>query len=58
MNKIIKLNIVNQPKVDGNLALSIKKAEYTEPKILKLVPRKNNRIFCGCWQVANQTDEC
>ena len=56
--------------ITGNLALDTKKNnvglekiennqfKYEQPKILKLVPKKTNKIFCGCWQVANQEDAC
>ncbi len=52
---------------DGNLALKqdryeeeIQKEneEYEKPRVLVLKPKKSNKIFCGCWQVANQQDAC
>lgn len=66
--KIVKFN--SKPKtniVEGNLALKNnnsfnevqeEKFEYEKPKVLILKPKKNNKIFCGCWQVANQEDAC
>lgn len=65
--KTINLNPIQDFKVEGNLALkndyvfetkSENVIEYTKPKILTLKPKKNNKIFCGCWQVANQQDAC
>ncbi len=46
--------------VAGNLALKLK-TNYEQPKVLIFKPRKSkksNKIFCGCWQVANQEDAC
>lgn len=46
----------------GNLAIktnSIQLTEYETPKIMKFViGKKENKIFCGCWQVANQEEAC
>ena len=59
------VNKSNNNLVAGNLALNPKtnnaKSEYTQPKILVFKPqktKKHNKIFCGCWQVANQEDAC
>ena len=65
--KIINLKTVQDVKVEGNLALkndSIFEGqpknviEYTKPRVLVLKPKRNHKIFCGCWQVANQEDAC
>lgn len=51
----------SQIKTHGNLALKLeqREPEYEKPKILKLVIGKSkNKVFAGCWQVANQEDSC
>ena len=58
-NKVINLKDYKKEirtQIQGNLAL---KEEIEKPKVLKLVIGKSeNKIFCGCWQVANGQDAC
>ena len=60
--KVINLNDYKEEKnkqlINGNLALDTKE-NSEEPKILKLVIGKSkNKMFCGCWEVANGEDFC
>ena len=64
IQKIVNFNSIQNVKAEGNLVLKsnynseTEVIEYAKPKILTLKPKKSNKIFCGCWQVANQEDAC